>query len=116
MGRKVKAIVLYVCKYMGYPMVKKFERKIENFSCENCGTFVQGDGYTDHCPFCLYSKHVDINPRDRECECRGLMEPIRAEVKEEGYRIYYRCLDCGYNHRVRSSIEDSFEVILSLLG
>ena len=97
-------------------MVKKFERKIENFSCENCGTFVQGDGYTDHCPFCLYSKHVDINPGDRGCECKGLMEPVRAEVKKDGYRIYYRCLDCGYNHRVRSSIEDSFEVILSLLG
>lgn len=95
---------------------KKFQRKIENFTCENCNTSVQGDGYTDHCPSCLYSKHVDINPGDRDCNCKGLMEPIGAEVKKDGYRIYYRCLDCGYNHRVRSSPEDNFEVILSLLS
>lgn len=97
-------------------MGKKFERKIEDFLCENCGTLVKGDGYTDHCPSCLYSKHVDINPGDRGCECRGLMQPIAAEVSKDGYRIYYRCLDCGYTHRVRSSKEDSFEAILPLIG
>ncbi len=96
-------------------MGRKFERKIEDFSCENCGTFVNGDGYTDHCPSCLYSKHVDINPGDRDCECKGLMEPIAAEVRDNGYKIHYRCLDCGYTHRVKSSPEDNFEAILALI-
>ena len=45
---------------------KKFERNREDFTCNNCELFVQGDGYTDHCPSCLYSKHVDINPGDRQ--------------------------------------------------
>ena len=98
------------------PMGKKFERKIEDFSCDNCHTFVEGDGYTDHCPSCLYSKHVDINPGDRDCVCEGSMQPIAAEVKKDGYRIYYKCLDCGYTHRVRSSPEDKFEAILPLLA
>ncbi len=98
------------------PMGRKFERKIEDFSCENCGTSVKGDGYTDHCPSCLYSKHVDINPGDRNCDCKGIMEPIAAEVKKDGYRIYYKCLECDYTHRVKSSPEDNFEAILPLIG
>ena len=40
----------------------KFKRKKENFVCENCGAEVKGDGFTNHCPKCLYSKHVDIFP------------------------------------------------------
>ncbi len=97
-------------------MARKFQRKIEDFICDNCGTFVEGDGYTDHCSSCLFSKHVDINPGDRSCECRGLMEPMAAEVKKEGYRIYYKCQDCGFSHRVKSSPKDKFETILSLIN
>ncbi len=96
--------------------MKKFERRIEDFTCENCNTFVQGDGYTDHCPECLYSKHVDINPGDRNCDCHGLMKPIAAEVKGDSYKIHYECNDCGYKHKVRSSPNDNFDVILKLIG
>lgn len=95
-------------------MNKKFERTIENFECENCGTFVQGNGYTDHCPTCLYSKHVDINPGDRLSTCGGLMKPISADVKNDGYKIYYKCEKCGYEHRVKSNPDDNFNVILGL--
>ena len=47
--------------------MKKFNMIDEEFICENCLNKVQKLGYTarDHCPFCLYSKHVDINPGDR---------------------------------------------------
>ncbi|HYC79501.1 MAG TPA: RNHCP domain-containing protein, partial [Candidatus Binatia bacterium] len=56
--------------------MKLFQRTPENFVCENCGTKVSGNGYTNHCPNCLYSKHVDNNPGDRLNKCHGLMEPI----------------------------------------
>ncbi len=92
-----------------------FERKVEDFTCENCGTFVQGDGYTDHCPSCLYSKHVDINPGDRASNCGGTMKPVAAEVKKNEYKIHYKCEKCGYEHKVRSSPNDSFDVILNLV-
>ena len=36
-----------------------FIRKTEDFICENCGAVVVGNGYTNHCPACLYSKHVE---------------------------------------------------------
>lgn len=97
-------------------MGRRFTRTVGDFVCENCNTSVKGNGYTDHCPCCLYSKHVDINPGDRDCDCQGLMEPVAVEIKRGEYRIHYKCLDCGYTHQVRSSSEDSFEAILSLIG
>ena len=53
----------------------------ESFECENCGKNVSKSAYTarDHCPFCLYSKHVDINPGDRNNKCLGLLKPIGIE-------------------------------------
>lgn len=95
---------------------RKFERKIEDFTCDNCDTFVEGDGYTDHCPCCLYSKHVDINPGDRGSSCHGSMKPMAAEVRKDDFKIHYECEKCGYEHKVRSSPDDDFELILGLIG
>jgi rubrerythrin len=95
---------------------KRFQKRIEDFFCEHCGTFVKGRGFTDHCPKCLWSKHVDINPGDRKSECQGMMEPIGVEVKGDEYTIYYRCRKCGYNHRVKSTPEDNFDEILKLIS
>lgn len=94
---------------------KRFQKKKEDFVCEHCGAYVKGNGYTDHCPYCLWSKHVDINPGDRKSQCGGLMEPIAARPKGDGYIIYYRCLKCGYIHKVKSSPNDNFEEILKLI-
>jgi hypothetical protein len=95
---------------------KKFERRIENFKCKHCGTVVEGTGYTDHCPMCLWSKHVDINPGDRKAECNGMMEPIGVETKNNGYTIYYKCTDCSHKHRVKSDANDNFDSMLKLTG
>ena len=51
----------------------RFTRVVEDFTCGQCGAAVTGDGYTNHCPLCLWSRHVDINPGDRAAECGGLM-------------------------------------------
>ena len=47
--------------------MKKFNEIDEEFICENCGKKIEKLGYScrDHCNYCLYSKHVDINPGDR---------------------------------------------------
>jgi phage FluMu protein Com len=95
-------------------MVKKFQRTIENFVCENCGYEVLGNGYTDHCPRCLYSKHVDINPGDRSNECEGLMKPIDLEIKHGKYVIIYECSKCKEIHRVKVVEEDDMNVLLEL--
>ena len=52
----------------------------ETFTCRSCGWLVtpQGAGsqHRNHCPNCLCSVHLDIEPGDREADCGGLMEPI----------------------------------------
>ena len=97
-------------------LMKKFTRTKEDFTCENCGHFVRGDGYTNHCPFCLWSKHVDINPGDREATCRGLMEPIGVELKEGKYILLNRCVKCGLKKRNKISKDDNFDTILQLVN
>jgi len=76
-------------------------RQEENagFCCENCGRWVvplNNGSYRNHCPFCLYSKHVDVVPGDRMSECGGLMKPVRLKHKGgKGLQIVFRCLRCG---------------------
>ena len=74
--------------------MKTFNEIDEPFVCEKCGFHVERLGYScrDHCPNCLYSKHVDKNPGDRAEECNGLLEPIGIEMSnKKGYVIIYKC-------------------------
>ena len=75
-------------------MSLKFQKNKEDFVCQNCGFKVKGTGYTNHCPNCLWSKHVDIYPGDRKNNCGGLMKPIKIEVKNDNYLIIHQCLKC----------------------
>ena len=76
--------------------VKKFQKRKEDFVCVNCGAKVVGDGFTNHCPECFFSRHVDIFPGDRLEECGGAMEPVDVEVnKSMKYTIIHRCRTCG---------------------
>jgi len=93
---------------------KKFQRKKENFICRVCGQKVEGNGYTDHCPICLWSKHLDLNPGDRRSVCGGLMRPVGMEIKSGDYTINYRCRNCGHLFRVKAAADDNFEEILRL--
>ena len=97
-------------------MDKKFQRKIENFECENCGEEVEGDGYTNHCPACLWSKHVDINPGDRASDCYGLMEPIEVDKKNGKNIITHRCLKCGHLKKNKIAENDDYDEILEIIG
>jgi len=91
-----------------------FVKNKEDFVCEICGEKVLGDGYTDHCPNCLWSKHVDINPGDRAADCGGLMEPIGVEQKQGEWRILYQCQKCGYQHWNRTAPSDNFKKIVEV--
>lgn len=95
-------------------MSRKFQRREENFKCEHCGQSVLGSGFTNHCPVCLWSKHVDIHPGDREEECGGLMEPAAVSREKDSYRIMFRCLVCGVERWNKSAPEDDFEEMLRI--
>ena len=76
--------------------MKLFNELDENFICENCGKNVSKLVYSsrDHCPYCLYSKHVDINPGDRANECKGLLRPVGIEKFKDTFKILYICQKC----------------------
>ncbi len=93
---------------------RKFQRTKEDFACEQCGSFVRGSGYTNHCPQCLWSKHVDVNPGDRQAACRGLMEPMSVEYKSGEYIMLHRCVSCGVEKRNRAAQNDGFDAMLKL--
>ncbi len=91
-----------------------FIRKTEDFVCEHCGFSVEGNGYTNHCTQCLYSKHVDINPGDRLNTCRGLMKPIGIEKKGKEYVIKHKCVKCGLEKPNKAVKEDNFDMIVQI--
>ena len=97
------------------PMTQNFKRQIEDFACENCGAKVVGNGFTNHCPKCLFSKHVDINPGDRAEECGGLMGPIGVDLKKGRYVITQKCLKCSRIWRNGASEEDEISQFLTNL-
>lgn len=96
-------------------MRKKFQRTIEDFKCENCGAHVKGDGYTNHCPKCLWSKHVDINPGDRQNSCQGLMEPVEAYFKKSVWHLTHKCTVCGKKATIRTNENDDRKMIEKII-
>lgn len=101
-------------------MSKKNENT--NFICENCGNEVKAltDGsYRNHCPKCLYSKHLDYKPGDRLSDCFGMMKPISVKYNsKKGYQIIHKCMDCGYvicNRITEDNCQpDNFEEVIKL--
>ncbi|MDO8565899.1 MAG: RNHCP domain-containing protein [Candidatus Moranbacteria bacterium] len=94
--------------------MKTFQKKKEDFRCERCTSVISGDGYTNHCPKCLWSKHVDIFPGDRAASCGGLMEPVAFEHAGKNDTITHRCFACGYEKKNKVAKNDDFEALLVL--
>lgn len=93
---------------------RKFQVKKEDFVCANCSAAVEGDGYTNHCPACLFSLHVDISPGDRASSCGGLMKPTAYSVKGGEGRILHRCIACGYEKENRVDDGDDRNALLRM--
>ena len=100
-------------------------RRSENtgFMCAHCGKHVaalNNGSYRNHCPFCLYSLHVDARMGDRQSECRGLMRPAGLRYSsKKGYQIVHVCCKCGATRANRVAVgtdmPDDFEVVLGLI-
>jgi Zn finger protein HypA/HybF involved in hydrogenase expression len=96
--------------------MKRFNMIDEEFICENCHKKVDKLNYTarDHCPNCLYSKHVDINPGDRANTCHGLLKPIGIDKYKDTYKIVYECEKCHQIHRNIMANDDNYDIILEI--
>jgi len=93
---------------------RRFQRNKEDFVCENCSREVKGNGYTNHCTKCLYSKHVDVNPGDRKAGCGGLMKAVDVEKDGEEYFVIQRCDLCSHERRNKVSENDDFDVVIKI--
>ena len=94
-----------------------FEKKDESFVCVNCGKTVPKLGYSsrNHCPFCLCSLHVDIEPGDRASECRGIMVPVGVTVNgKKGYVITHKCKKCGFVRNNKYQLDDDTDLLIKL--
>ena len=89
-------------------MAKRFTKNDSGFICKNCGREVTPLGYTsrNHCPYCLCSLHVDINPGDRANDCGGILRPIQTlPDPKKGFVIIHRCERCGAVVRNKAALE-----------
>ena len=101
---------------------KRFTKNDSGFVCANCGLTVEPLGYTsrNHCPRCLCSLHVDINPGDRANTCGGILRPLRADPDpKRGYVITHKCDRCGAISKNKAAHEaknqpDDIELIIKL--
>lgn len=96
--------------------MKLFTKNDDSFICENCNKEVKELNYSsrDHCNYCLYSKHVDINPGDRQNTCRGLLKPIGIEKYKDTYKIIYECERCKEIHKNIMATDDNMDLIIEL--
>lgn len=80
--------------------------------CVHCHADVDaaapGTEHRNHCPHCLWSRHVDIEPGDRASDCLASMEPIAITVRKGGeWVLIHRCNGCGELHSNRTAGDDS---------
>lgn len=92
----------------------------EEFRCRHCGMFVGntlwGGRHRNHCPYCLYSRHVDgRTPGDRASECGGSMAPVGYFLRPKGeHVVVHRCLSCGFERYNRVAADDDLDLVLAL--
>ena len=84
----------------------------ETFVCKVCGRLVvpagAGSDHRNHCPYCLSSQHLDLEPGDRAADCGGSMEPIAV------WAIIHRFRICGALSSNRIAADDNPLKLMSL--
>ncbi len=88
------------------------------FTCCKCGqiipTSVPGSTHRNHCPKCLWSRHVDMQTGDRKSGCKSPMEPIGVSIQRNGeWSLVHRCHGCGMLRVNRIGSDDNEMLLLS---
>jgi predicted RNA-binding Zn-ribbon protein involved in translation (DUF1610 family) len=116
--------------------LRPVEKNID-FRCVQCKTFVSADravcgvNNRNHCPHCLWSRHVDLHkPGDRRADCRSRMQPIGLTIKQTLKKyggekqgelmLIHRCTACGKLSINRIAADDDahriFEIFQASFG
>ena len=78
-------------------------------------TDAPGTEHRNHCPGCLWSRHLDNTPGDRSAGCSGSMEPIAVCVRADGeWALIHRCAACATMRVNRIAGDDNPLVLMRL--
>jgi len=105
----------------------------KGFSCAQCGFSVttsremSGVNNRNHCPRCLWSKHVDeIKAGDRKAQCKSRMQPLGLTLKQIAKRynreaqgelmLIHRCTGCGKLSINRIAADDDAAMIYQVFN
>ena len=89
------------------------------FTCTRCGKKVPaeapGTEHRNHCPWCLWSVHLDVQAGDRAAGCGGDLEPIAVWARRNGeWAVVYSCRECGAVRAGRIAGDDNELALMSL--
>jgi len=89
------------------------------FRCRNCGLDVPldapGTAHRNHCPNCLWSRHVDVVPGDRAADCGSAMEAVGISSRGDGeWSLVHRCRACRTVHLNRVAGDDNPLMLMRL--
>ncbi len=102
-----------------------YSQSVANFICGHCRHEVYTSGnigthQRNHCPFCLYSRHVDEATGDRKSTCQGMMAPIGLTFKKETdekkgeIMLIHKCNICGKISINRLAGDDDVEQVQAI--
>jgi DNA-directed RNA polymerase subunit RPC12/RpoP len=111
--------------------VARGKERSTSFVCSHCRnlvltqTWVSGVQNRNHCPYCLHSRHLDLDqPGDRLSACKGIMRPIGVTLKKThkkyGARnagelmLIHQCQECGKLSINRIAADDDPQAILAV--
>jgi hypothetical protein len=112
----------------------------QGFVCKHCRSYVtthtlfSGVQNRNHCPFCLWSRHLDLaKSGDRLAACKAVMQPVGLALKQlhkkytppslPGPRnphslgelmLIHRCTECGKTSLNRIAADDDAATVLEV--
>lgn len=91
----------------------------DHFTCKVCDRLVvpvgAGSDHRNHCPNCLSSLHLDLEPGDRAADCGGIMDPVGVWVRKNGeWAVIHRCRRCGALSSNRVAADDNPMKLMSI--
>jgi len=105
-------------------------QQVIGFCCTHCKNDVQSDATVcgvqnrNHCPYCLWSKHVDLyTAGDRLCACKAGMRPLGLAFNKSRNKygsaqgdlmLIHHCMDCSAFSINRIAADDDSQRLLEL--
>jgi len=103
--------------------LEKAKKKKADFRCRHCKTIVPGvapgSAHRNHCPQCLWSRHVDdgVGNRLGAIKCGHGMRPVAVRVRADGeVQILHQCVNdrCRKQSWNRLAADDVLYVVEAL--